>query len=244
MTNYELAPDLAIVPGALAYSLNGSGKAVPASATDPVPVSVAGVTVSMDATATAAAPSYVEGTANPLSQTLTGNQRVTGVGGTFPVTGTFWQATQPVSIATAPVLVAGSAIIGKVGVDQTTPGTTNAVSLAQVGATTVLGGAGTVGSGAQRVVESGAATGTLSTVASSATSVTILAANASRMGAAVYNDSTQILYLGFSATTASTTAYSVQVPPSGYVEVPSKYNGQLTGIWASANGNARVTEIS
>jgi len=35
--------------------------------------------------------------------------------------------TLPVSIATAPVLVAGSAIIGKVGIDQTTPGTTNAV---------------------------------------------------------------------------------------------------------------------
>lgn len=44
------------------------------------------------------------------------------------VTGTFYQATQPVSIATAPVLVAGSALIGKVGIDQTTPGTTNAVS--------------------------------------------------------------------------------------------------------------------
>ncbi len=36
--------------------------------------------------------------------------------------------TQPVSIATAPVLVAGSAIIGKVGIDQTTPGTTNGTS--------------------------------------------------------------------------------------------------------------------
>ncbi len=46
-----------------------------------------------------------------------------------PVSGTFWQATQPVSIATAPVLVAGSAIIGKVGIDQTTPGTTNLVAL-------------------------------------------------------------------------------------------------------------------
>lgn len=45
---------------------------------------------------------------------------------TQPVSGTFWQATQPVSIATAPVLVAGSALIGKVGIDQTTPGTTNA----------------------------------------------------------------------------------------------------------------------
>lgn len=45
------------------------------------------------------------------------------------VTGTFWQATQPVSIATAPVLVAGSAVIGKVGIDQTTPGTTNGVQV-------------------------------------------------------------------------------------------------------------------
>src|SRR3990167_2221599 len=74
---------------------------------------------------------------------------VTGTGGTFPVTGTFWQATQPVSIATAPVLVAGSAIIGKVGIDQTTPGTTNRVdvgtfpdnepfNIAQVGGSAVV----------------------------------------------------------------------------------------------------------
>lgn len=37
--------------------------------------------------------------------------------------------TQPVSLATAPVLVAGTAIIGKVGIDQTTPGTTNGVQV-------------------------------------------------------------------------------------------------------------------
>lgn len=45
-----------------------------------------------------------------------------------PVSGTFWQATQPVSF-TMPALVAGAAIIGKVGIDQTTPGTTNGVQL-------------------------------------------------------------------------------------------------------------------
>src|SRR6266404_7130534 len=38
------------------------------------------------------------------------------------------------------VLAAGSNIIGKVGIDQTTPGTTNAVSLAQVGSTAILNG--------------------------------------------------------------------------------------------------------
>lgn len=55
------------------------------------------------------------------------------------------------SITTLPSLVAGAAIIGRVGIDQTTVGTTNAVSLAQVGANTVLTGNGVAGTGAQRV---------------------------------------------------------------------------------------------
>jgi hypothetical protein len=48
---------------------------------------------------------------------------------TQPVSGTFWQSTQPVSLASLPALVAGSAIVGKVGIDQTTPGTTNGVQV-------------------------------------------------------------------------------------------------------------------
>lgn len=48
-------------------------------------------------------------------------------------------------------LIAGSAIVGKVGIDQTTPGTTNAVSLAQIGGTTTATGNGVVGAGVQRV---------------------------------------------------------------------------------------------
>ncbi len=47
-----------------------------------------------------------------------------------PVTGTFFQATQPVSLATnTPTIAAGTAIIGKVGIDQTTPGATNGVQV-------------------------------------------------------------------------------------------------------------------
>ncbi|MDB5199150.1 MAG: hypothetical protein JWO92_1113 [Chitinophagaceae bacterium] len=49
------------------------------------------------------------------------------------------------SITTLPALVAGSALIGKVGIDQTTVGTTNGVSISQIGATTVVNG-GTAGS--------------------------------------------------------------------------------------------------
>lgn len=54
--------------------------------------------------------------------------------------------------SSVPVLLqAGSALAGKFGVDQTTPGTTNAVSLAQVGSTTVATGNGVVSAGVQRV---------------------------------------------------------------------------------------------
>jgi hypothetical protein len=62
------------------------------------------------------APSYATAKTNPLSLTLAGALRVDGSA-----------VTQPVSIATQPALVAGAAIIGKVGIDQTTPGTTNLV---------------------------------------------------------------------------------------------------------------------
>ena len=48
-------------------------------------------------------------------------------------------------------LAAGTNLAGKVGIDQTTVGTTNGVSLAQIGATTVSTGTGAVGTGSQRV---------------------------------------------------------------------------------------------
>lgn len=93
-----------------------------------------------------------------------------------------------------------------------------------------------------------AATGTLSNVASSATSVTVLAANSARIGATITNDSSALLYVKF-GTTASTTSYTVVLAgaasaPFSYYEVPAGYTGRIDGIWASASGNARVTEIT
>jgi peroxiredoxin len=86
----------------------------------------------------------------------------------------------------------------------------------------------------------------LSNVSGSATSVTVLASNASRKNATFYNDSTATLYLKFGSTAASTTSYTVQIPPNGYYELPngSIYTGQLTGIWSAANGAVRVTELT
>lgn len=84
---------------------------------------------------------------------------------------------------------------------------------------------------------------TVTSVASSATSVTLLAASA-RRGATIYNDSTQVLYMKFGIT-ASNTSYTVQLASGDYWEMPYPiYTGRIDGIWASANGNARITELT
>lgn len=62
----------------------------------------------------------------PATQPVSGTVSISG---SVAVTGTFFQATQPVSLTTLPALTAGTAIIGKVGIDQTTPGTTNGVQV-------------------------------------------------------------------------------------------------------------------
>jgi len=92
-------------------------------------------------------------------------------------------------------------------------------------------------------IDTPAGTGTSSNVAASATNVTILAANAARLGAIIVNDGNRNLYAKFGAT-ASTTSYTVKIPANGYYEVPFGYTGIIDGIWDSANGSARITELS
>jgi hypothetical protein len=96
----------------------------------------------------------------------------------------------------------------------------------------------------QPVKQTRSTTANQTNVASSGSSVTVLASNAARLGATVYNDSTQILYLLLGTGTASTSVYTVQLGSQSYYEVPFNFIGQLTGIWASANGFARVTELT
>jgi hypothetical protein len=81
---------------------------------------------------------------------------------------------------------------------------------------------------------------TLANVASSATNVTLFAAAVANMRT-IFNDSTAVLYVKFGAT-ASTTSYTTQIAAGGYYEFPQPlYTGQVDGLWASANGFARVT---
>ena len=87
------------------------------------------------------------------------------------------------------------------------------------------------------------ATSTLSNVAASASNVTVLAANANRLGAIVFNDSSAQVYIKFGAT-ASSTSFTYRMEAYSTLEVPFGYYGQIDGIWTSATGSARVTELS
>jgi hypothetical protein len=83
---------------------------------------------------------------------------------------------------------------------------------------------------------------TVSNQNSSASNGTLFAAATGRVnGRTVFNDSTAVLYLKFGAT-ASATSYTVQIAAGGFFEFPVPvYGGQVDGIWASANGAARLT---
>ena len=82
----------------------------------------------------------------------------------------------------------------------------------------------------------------VASVAASATNVTLLGSNGSRVGFAVYNDSASVCYLKFGAT-ASSTSFTVLLSAGSYYEYAGHgvYTGQVDAIWATATGSARVT---
>ncbi len=87
-------------------------------------------------------------------------------------------------------------------------------------------------------------TATVTSVNDTATSTTLLSANASRRGATIYNTSTAILYVKL-GTTASATSFTVAMVASSYYEVPFGYTGRIDGIWASdQSGAAVITELT
>ena len=85
-------------------------------------------------------------------------------------------------------------------------------------------------------------TGTLSTVACSTSSVTVLASNSSRKKATIFFDGVPDVYIAQSATVASTTAYTLKATDGGYYEIEN-YTGQINAICSAATGNMRVTSI-
>lgn len=86
-------------------------------------------------------------------------------------------------------------------------------------------------------------TSVTSSVAGSASSVVLLPANSTRLGATVYNDSSVFLYVKL-GTSASTTDFTIKLFPFSYYETPYGYTGNISGVWADTVGFARVDELT
>ena len=139
------------------------------------------------------------------------------ISGTVPVSGTFYQATQPVSLASLPALVAGTAQIGSV----TASISNSVVTFYPMQGTTV----------------------TNSNFTSTTASTTLVSAVAGREVLTVFNEGAGNLHISPGAT-CTTIAYQVRLSAGDYWECPA---GQLslahTAVFATS-GTARVTEVS
>ena len=152
------------------------------------------------------------------------------ISGTVPVSGTFFQATQPVSLTTLPALVAGTAQIGSV-----TASISNSVTIASLPAIS-----GTV------TANTFALQGTAVTTSNftSTTASTVLASfNATREVLTIFNEGAGLLFVAPGAT-CTTVQYQVRLSSGDYYEVP---NHQTTithsAVFATA-GTARVCQVS
>ena len=87
------------------------------------------------------------------------------------------------------------------------------------------------------------ATSAISTVASTITNnTTLLALDATRVSAKIFNDSTQVLYLA-EGSGATPTNYTYQLDPGDFYIVDD-YTGIITGVWSAVDGQARITQIT
>lgn len=99
------------------------------------------------------------------------------------------------------------------------------------------------GSAATQPVKMFSSTGSSTSVAGSTSLITLLAANTSRLGATVFNDSTANIFVNL-GNSASMTNYTVRMKPLSYFETPFGYTGIITAVFDAANGFARITEIT
>lgn len=184
---------------------------------------VLGFDTQIGGSVTTAAPTYTTGNLNALSLTTGGLLRIDGV---YPIA-----TTTPTSDAT---FVAGAVTTGA---PTYTTGQMDPLSLDTAGNLRVLA----TGS----VIVNKSTTGTITSVAGSVTSVTLLASNTARVSATIFNDapSGNLLYVAL-ASSSSTTAYTIKLWPGSYWDLPVNYTGIITGIWTAATGNARVTELT
>jgi hypothetical protein len=125
------------------------------------------------------------------------------------------------AILTGTVLATGSNVIGKVGIDQTTDGTTNLVAAKQSGTWTTIAPVGVT------------ITSHSGTVTSGGTAQQLMAANASRHGWFIQNNSDAELWVNVFGGTAVTSQPSLKIAAGDYYE---SSQGGATGAAISIIG--------
>lgn len=86
--------------------------------------------------------------------------------------------------------------------------------------------------------------GAVTSVATSTTSATLIAANTSRKGLAIYNDGDEDLAVRCEAAAASFSALTFAIGPKQFFVMPVNYTGQVRGVLRAGSGNARITEFT
>lgn len=95
--------------------------------------------------------------------------------------------------------------------------------------------------GTVTVANDNGATSTTSSVASNVISVTLKAANTSRVKLVVFHDDVASTLFIKEGATASSTDFTYKLLP-GDTLIIDDYTGLVAGIWSAATGNARITE--
>ncbi len=218
--------ELVIRNGVAVMDPNNSTNAIPntlkVNADGSINVEATGATFSAGAVATAAAPAYVEGSTDALSQTLAGNLRtISASGSTTAVT----QATAANLNAT--IVGAGSAGTANAGVVTIQGIASMTPILATITPTT-----------------STTFTPTQVTVPATTNGILILAANANRKGATISNPSGLAVYTGSSATGLTiSNGFAIPAGTAYNIDKPL-YTGAIYGIIATGTQVVTVVELT
>lgn len=167
-----------------------------------------------------AAPTYTNGDLKALSLTTLGGLRIDGV-----------YAVATANATAANVMNSGGYVT--TAAPTYTTGQLNPLSLDTSGNLRVTG----------NVYTNKASASTVSSVNTTAnTNVTVLAANADRVFATIFNNSGKTMYIKLGAT-ASTTSFTTQLFDKSYWEVPTNYTGIIDAFTLGA-GTVLVTETT
>lgn len=164
---------------------------------------------------------------------------ITNSGGLFAMQSGLWTVSSTILNSGGWIVSASATILNSAGWIVNVANTGGVVILSG-GSTSIINTAGWL----VYAIDS-AATGTATTnITSTIGTVVLAAAQVKRTNLAIYNASTQVMYMKLGSG-AKSTDFTLMMVGSGYYELPRPvYNGQITGVWPTADGFAMVSETT